>query len=151
MDGRAALITGAGSGIGADLASALARRGVKLTLADVDVAAAERVAAAVRAAGGQAVAVACDVADARQHLAAFQAHVDRWGRLDYALLNAGAAGRRSNQGACGCRLQPPLAARACPHPHTTLPRRQASASEATWCGAAATPPGSRRWTWTCGR
>lgn len=105
MHGRAALITGAGSGIGADLALALARRGVKLTLADIDGGAAERVAASVRAAGGQAIATACDVADPRQHLAAFQAHMARWGRLDYALLNAGAARRRARAlgGACaGC-------------------------------------------------
>lgn len=89
MQGRAALITGGGSGIGADLAVQLARRGVSVTLADVDVAGAEAVAARIRAAGGQAIVARCDVADPAQHVAAFREHMGRFGRLDYALLNAG--------------------------------------------------------------
>lgn len=89
MEGRAALITGAASGIGRDLALQLAARGVRLTLADVDAAAAEAVAKQIAAAGGAAASVRCDVADPVQHLAAFQQHMRRWGRLDYALLNAG--------------------------------------------------------------
>lgn len=89
MQGRAALITGGGSGIGADLAVQLARRGVSVTLADVDVAGAEAVAARIRAAGGQAIVARCDVADPAQHVAAFREHMARFGRLDYALLNAG--------------------------------------------------------------
>ncbi len=89
MQGRAALITGASSGIGADLAWQLSRQGVSVTLADVDMAGAGATAARIRAAGGQAIAVRCDVADSSQHLQAFQTHMQRWGRLDYALLNAG--------------------------------------------------------------
>ena len=89
MQGQAALITGGSAGIGANLAAQLARRGVCVTLADVDLAGAEATAARIRSAGGQAIAVRCDVADPAQHLAAFQAHMQRWGRLDYALLNAG--------------------------------------------------------------
>ena len=93
MEGKAALITGAASGIGKDLALQLARRGVRLTLADVDGAAAEQVAAVIRAAGGTAQAVRCDVADPTQHLAAFRLHQQRYGQLDYALLNAGGLAR----------------------------------------------------------
>lgn len=95
MHGRAALITGAGSGIGQGLALALARRGVSVTLADVDLAAVERLAAELRASGSQALAVRCDVSDPAQHMAAFRAHMECWGRLDYALLNAG-IGERGN-------------------------------------------------------
>jgi NAD(P)-dependent dehydrogenase (short-subunit alcohol dehydrogenase family) len=58
-------------------------------VADIDGSAAEQVADAIRGAGGRAVAVPCDVADPVQQLAAFQRHMRQWGRLDYALLNAG--------------------------------------------------------------
>lgn len=94
MEGRAALVTGAGSGIGRDLAIQLAKRGVGVTLADVDLSAAEQAAAAIRAAGGSALTLRCDVSNAEQHRAAFQQHINRFGRLDYALLNAGACGAR---------------------------------------------------------
>ncbi|KAL4437515.1 hypothetical protein ABPG77_003496 [Micractinium sp. CCAP 211/92] len=89
MHGKAALITGAASGIGRGLALELAAAGVALTLADTDSAAAEQVASEVRGRGGQAIVVPCDVSDPAQHLAAFRQHARAWGRLDYALLNAG--------------------------------------------------------------
>ncbi|PSC71056.1 zinc-binding alcohol dehydrogenase domain-containing 2 [Micractinium conductrix] len=85
----AALVSGGGSGIGADLSLALAERSVAVTVADIDGAAAAKVAGQIRQRGGRAISVQCDVSDSRQHLAAFQAHQAAWGRLDYALLNAG--------------------------------------------------------------
>ena len=60
-----------------------------LQVADIDGSAAEQVADAIRGAGGRAAAAQCDVADPQQQLAAFQRHMRQWGRLDYALLNAG--------------------------------------------------------------
>lgn len=87
--GKAALITGAASGIGRGLALELAVAGVALTVADIDGAAAEQVASEVRNRGGRAIAVPCDVSDPEQHLEAFRRHARAWGQLDYALLNAG--------------------------------------------------------------
>jgi NAD(P)-dependent dehydrogenase (short-subunit alcohol dehydrogenase family) len=61
IQGRAALVTGGGSGLGAATAIELARRGAKVALLDVNAQAADAVARAIVAAGGQAVALACDV------------------------------------------------------------------------------------------
>lgn len=81
-----AFISGAGSGIGRALAAAIAGRGGRVYLADVNLAAAQ---AAATACGPQAVAVQLDVRDA----AAFQARiaevVAQHGRLDYLFNNAG--------------------------------------------------------------
>jgi NAD(P)-dependent dehydrogenase (short-subunit alcohol dehydrogenase family) len=61
MQGHAALVTGSGSGLGAATAIELARRGAKVALLDVNVDAAQQVAHTITAAGGQALALACDV------------------------------------------------------------------------------------------
>jgi NAD(P)-dependent dehydrogenase (short-subunit alcohol dehydrogenase family) len=59
--GRVAVITGAGSGIGRELASAAARLGMKLVLADVDAQALGQVSSALQAAGSDVLAMVCDV------------------------------------------------------------------------------------------
>lgn len=61
-----AVVTGAGSGIGAAFALELARRGTRVVCADIKLATAEQTAAAITAAGGQALAVACDVSQLEQ-------------------------------------------------------------------------------------
>jgi NAD(P)-dependent dehydrogenase (short-subunit alcohol dehydrogenase family) len=66
VPGRVALVTGGGSGIGRAVCERLARDGAKVAVADLNEAAAESVAAAIRAAGGQASAVALDVRDPDQ-------------------------------------------------------------------------------------
>ena len=58
---RVAVVTGGGSGIGEGIAQACAGAGMRLLIADVDTQEAERVAADLRAAGGEAIAVHCDV------------------------------------------------------------------------------------------
>ena len=63
LEGRAAVITGGGSGIGEALALACSEAGMRVAVSDVEEDEAERVAAAVRAAGGEAIAVRADVAD----------------------------------------------------------------------------------------
>jgi NAD(P)-dependent dehydrogenase (short-subunit alcohol dehydrogenase family) len=60
LDGRLALITGAGSGIGEAIAHAMAAAGARIVAADIDGTAAQRTAAAI---GSQAVSFACDVTD----------------------------------------------------------------------------------------
>lgn len=89
LSGKSVLITGGANGIGAALAEALASRGCRLTLADVDASAGEATAARLRAAGAACVFVRCDVTDAAQQAAAFAAHVRAHGGLDVAVLNAG--------------------------------------------------------------
>ena len=61
IQGQAALVTGGGSGLGAETARHLARRGAKVAVLDVNAAGAEAVCNEIRAAGGSAVAAACDV------------------------------------------------------------------------------------------
>ncbi len=61
--GKAAVVTGGGSGIGMGLAKQLARDGAAVAVADINLANAEKVAAKIRAAGGQAIAVHCDVCE----------------------------------------------------------------------------------------
>lgn len=84
--GAAALVTGAGHGIGRATALALAERGADVVCADLDLAAAEKVAAAGEEAGGTARALALDVADRPAVLAAAEA-LDR--PLDLLVNNAG--------------------------------------------------------------
>lgn len=64
LDGRAALVTGAGSGIGAAVAEAFAKAGAAVMVSDVDEAAAKTVAERIREAGGTAEHCALDVRDA---------------------------------------------------------------------------------------
>jgi 3-oxoacyl-[acyl-carrier protein] reductase len=87
--GRTALVTGASRGIGAAVAVALARRGITPVLAVRDPASAARAAQAVQAQGQSALVVPCDVADYASVKAAVQATLDRWGRLDAVVNNAG--------------------------------------------------------------
>ena len=87
--GRVALVTGAGSGIGAATAAELASRGASVVVADIDLARAERVAAAI---GDTAVPYEHDIADAAQAQAAVAFAVERFGRLDHAVNNAAVTG-----------------------------------------------------------
>ena len=61
--GRAALVTGAASGIGAATARRLSHEGAAIALVDLDATGAEVVATEIRVAGGEARSFACDVAD----------------------------------------------------------------------------------------
>jgi NAD(P)-dependent dehydrogenase (short-subunit alcohol dehydrogenase family) len=92
FDGRTALITGGGSGIGAACARLMAARGARVMIADRNVPGGEAVAQALRDAGHDARFVPVDVADADSVKAMVRATLDAWGRLDVAVNNAGIAG-----------------------------------------------------------
>jgi len=89
LEQRVAVITGAGRGIGRAIAERYAREGARVAVADLDADTAEDAAAAIRAAGGEALALAMDVTDEQAVEAGVQKVVDTWGRVDIAFANAG--------------------------------------------------------------
>jgi len=89
VDGRVAVITGAGSGIGRATALSLARRGASVVVSDISVDRAEAVAAEVEAAGPRALAVRCDVADSAQVETLRAATLDEFGQVDIVMSNVG--------------------------------------------------------------
>jgi 3-oxoacyl-[acyl-carrier protein] reductase len=82
LGGRAAVVTGAASGIGRASAEVLAGAGASVVLGDLDLAGAEQAAAAIREAGGRAVAQRVDVARKGEVDALVQRALDEFGRLD---------------------------------------------------------------------
>ena len=91
---RIALITGASRGIGAAAAREFARNGYAVVLAARDEAALRSVATDIQAQGGQALAVATDVADQVSVERLVRAAVEEFGGLDAAFNTAGAAAHR---------------------------------------------------------
>jgi NAD(P)-dependent dehydrogenase (short-subunit alcohol dehydrogenase family) len=89
FDGRVAVVTGGGSGIGAAHARLLAGRGAAVVVNDVDEAAAGGVVEAVQAAGGRAVPCVASVAAEAGAAAIVAAAIEGFGRLDIVLNNAG--------------------------------------------------------------
>jgi len=87
--GKVAVITGSSSGLGKALAELAANRGMKLVLADIDLPPSAEFAAAVEEAGGAALAVEVDLADAEQRGRVVDAAMERFGRVDYLFNNAG--------------------------------------------------------------
>lgn len=91
LDGRVAVVTGGGSGIGRASCEALARAGAAVVVSDIDLDAARRVAEAIGANGGTAVAERCDVAEPDDCGSLVAAVVERFGGLDVLHANAGIA------------------------------------------------------------
>jgi short-subunit dehydrogenase len=89
MDNKVVIITGASSGIGAATALRLARDGSRLTLAARRLERLEQVAAQVQALGGEALLVQVDVCKHEDIQRMVQATLERWGRIDVLINNAG--------------------------------------------------------------
>nr|WP_145552355.1 SDR family NAD(P)-dependent oxidoreductase [Variovorax boronicumulans] len=89
LEGQVAIVTGAGRGIGRSIAQKLASEGAHVVVNDLDTAPAEEVAGEIRAAGGQAVAFACNVTDADFGQRIVKTALEKFGKLDIIVNNAG--------------------------------------------------------------
>ncbi|HLW03818.1 MAG TPA: SDR family oxidoreductase [Ktedonobacterales bacterium] len=89
LAGEVAIVTGASSGIGAATARELARQGARVVLAARRVDELDAQVQAIKAAGGEAVAIPTDVADAAQLTRLVEQTIERFGRIDILVNNAG--------------------------------------------------------------
>src|ERR1700753_3647879 len=92
LDGKSALITGGGGGIGRATALAFAREGARVAVADASEQTARETVALINNAGGQAMTLTSDVTAASAVEAMVKSVVAAYGRLDCAFNNAGIAG-----------------------------------------------------------
>ncbi|OPC81679.1 hypothetical protein B4N89_12635 [Embleya scabrispora] len=92
LDGRAALVTGAGQGVGAGIARLLAAQGAIVAVNDLDAERAERVSTTIRDAGGRAYPAVFDVTDPRAALLAIRAFERAVAPVDILVNNAGNGG-----------------------------------------------------------
>src|SRR6516225_10070222 len=100
LDGKVALITGAGSGIGQATSRIFAREGARLVLADVVEEGGNRTLKMVQDLGSQAIFVKCDVAKWSDVESAVAKAVQTYGRLDCAFNNAGIEGQGGDTHQC---------------------------------------------------
>ena len=87
--GRVAVITGAGSGIGKEVAIALSKKGVKVVAVDIKQDAVNKTAKEICDAGNEAIGVAVDVTNKEKIDAAMEKVIEKWGRLDILVHCAG--------------------------------------------------------------
>ncbi|HTO26318.1 MAG TPA: SDR family NAD(P)-dependent oxidoreductase [Gaiellaceae bacterium] len=89
LEGKRAIVTGAGNGIGRETAKVCAREGARVGVLDVDAEAAARTVGEVESAGGEALALVADLTDEAAVEGAVAAAVSAWGGLDSVLGCAG--------------------------------------------------------------
>ncbi len=93
LEGKVALITGAGSGLGRESAQLFAAEGASVAIVDIDGDRAEQTLKLVEQEGGDGIAITADVAEKDQIGTAFDQTVEHYGKLDIAWANAGIVSR----------------------------------------------------------
>jgi NAD(P)-dependent dehydrogenase (short-subunit alcohol dehydrogenase family) len=89
---KVAIITGARRGMGKSHALTFAKAGAKVVVADISKDECEEVVKEIEKAGGEAIAVKCDVTNKKEVDAMIEAAIDKWGKLDILVNNAGIVG-----------------------------------------------------------
>jgi NAD(P)-dependent dehydrogenase (short-subunit alcohol dehydrogenase family) len=92
LEGKNALVTGAGSGIGRAIATVFAREGARIMASDINEETARQVAAQIEDSGGEARPLRTDTTKEDDVKAAIQATAEAWGSLDIIVNNAGIGG-----------------------------------------------------------
>ncbi|MBJ6988980.1 MULTISPECIES: glucose 1-dehydrogenase [unclassified Devosia] len=95
---KVALVTGAGSGIGEAIAKELASLGARIVVTDINKGSAERVVGEIKASGNEAASFIMDSASPEQNEAAVAFAVKTYGKLNYAVNNAGIGGKAAPSG-----------------------------------------------------
>ncbi len=108
LEGKVAIVTGSGHGLGAETARVLAAQGARVAVVDIDLAAAQSVAAEIESCGGQALALCVDLVSEAAIQAMVAAVVERFGRIDVLHNNAAAldtAQRQSDRDVCNVAIE----------------------------------------------
>ena len=92
LEGKNALVTGAGSGIGRAISTVFAREGARVMATDINEESARAVAAQIEDSGGESLAMRADTTSEEDVQGAIQAVVDAWGQVDIVVNNAGIGG-----------------------------------------------------------
>lgn len=88
LNGQVAIITGSSRGIGRSIAEEMAKAGARVVVSSRKAEACEAVVAAIRSAGGEAIATPCNVSDKTQLQGLVDSALKTWGRLDILVCNA---------------------------------------------------------------
>jgi NAD(P)-dependent dehydrogenase (short-subunit alcohol dehydrogenase family) len=89
LENKVAIVTGAGKGIGWGIAKVFSKEGAKVVVVDWDEQAGTKTAEDIRQSGGDAIFVKCDVSNEGEVKAMVQAAIDKYGRIDVLVNNAG--------------------------------------------------------------
>jgi NAD(P)-dependent dehydrogenase (short-subunit alcohol dehydrogenase family) len=88
LTGQVAIVTGSSRGIGQSIAKQMARLGAKVVVSSRKAEACEETAAAIRAAGGEALVIPCNIGRRNEVEALIKGTLDKWGRIDSLVCNA---------------------------------------------------------------